>query len=1102
MQAFYLPQLVPNHQTDRGVAGSWVEGSKNLFNTLPRDFNVSEKDSRTEVINAIPTSFARAWLFSQALFADLPGQSTASAGTQDASGAPATPLKTHPLKQRVTEEWRGLLGIFCFHDLLDIKIEKRHYTLPDSKDANKSNQRFVSVLNALLPEPKDEWRYFDLIVVDDVILGCTSPRTIFYTPAEYDCPESIRWRKKEKDEKKYRLGDPTNYFTHSLERGYLRCWLEDILENAKKIRRDPPRGPLLAVLRQWLSELGTSSLSTTIKLGDPYIDKPPYSFFTKSIPKDAHVEVDKISVDGASSEKEGGDAGTQKTKAIVSSVLLKTTRQDVLPPLVFHEKLLTSQWRVHGATMGDMVKMPDGASGNSFFTKTRSEIKYPWIRPEVYFMSKYLLKLPLTENARGMIIDGNTYLYPLTESFFKYFSPKDISVKAQGVKGNAIEVTLTLPLSDERVAVTKTYTPDFIKDLTAIPPILEVWPNFIADGWKHYYFYSSTGGKRKEERLEYDFAPLTLEEDPKRRKEERDESCVWLTANYPDIVIGSYGGESVGVMILRKPSKLGFSSKKWTVGVDFGTSNTAVMYRVGDDTTQAMKVDFQDRCVPLISVELARRQVKLPIEFFASDVIHSDFPSLFVVDKADPSVEKDILGGVTYTNTTITAWNAIDNLKSELKWAVRERDQLLISVMLNHIVILVLAEAKAASANEVEFRWSYPTALNHSIRTRLDGFWNEMLGRLEIAKNMQAKKAYRLTESEALAQCLSTFGGVPIKTECPTVAIDIGGGTCDIAVWAEDNPLLQTSFKLAGNDTIPYFEKHVGGVLEKMAEWVGYSEPDKQVVLDVAVKHNNAVINAILRDNENRTTIRRRLREGKELDERMRQVRTLISIFFGGLSFFAGMLTKHAMKKIRGEKWEEEIEEKNVPAAFLFLGGKASRQMEWICDFDEYSKVLEAIFRSSFGDTPLDFELWRAGDLGGKSMPKEEVARGLVAADVTKPRAMPEPVIIVGEDGYTIGNKLLAWDDMITAPLSAGLQPGKIGFVWFEHFLDHLNKHHGRLGLDSVKQPIGFKSLVQDRIQDSIKAGKDVVVQPMFIFQLKTLMEGYVSSCRSKKKDD
>src|SRR5262245_54239779 len=109
MKAIFLPKLIKDHRTTKPEAGEWVsEKSIRLLETIPKDLDIQEGDVTGEIINATPTLYAQPWIFAQALFA----------GPQ------------HPLHHRVKAEWRGLLGLFCFKDLLGIRLTTSPLTIP------------------------------------------------------------------------------------------------------------------------------------------------------------------------------------------------------------------------------------------------------------------------------------------------------------------------------------------------------------------------------------------------------------------------------------------------------------------------------------------------------------------------------------------------------------------------------------------------------------------------------------------------------------------------------------------------------------------------------------------------------------------------------------------------------------------------------------------------------------------------------------------------------------------------------------------------------------------------------------------------------------
>ncbi|MFH8120445.1 MAG: hypothetical protein QXS37_06590, partial [Candidatus Aenigmatarchaeota archaeon] len=87
--ALYLPKIKKEILRGPQQIGVW-ENNSNLINQLPKELDIKGEATK-DVLTAIPTIWARPLLFAEALINE-----------------------EHPLHKQTENEWRGLLGVFCF----------------------------------------------------------------------------------------------------------------------------------------------------------------------------------------------------------------------------------------------------------------------------------------------------------------------------------------------------------------------------------------------------------------------------------------------------------------------------------------------------------------------------------------------------------------------------------------------------------------------------------------------------------------------------------------------------------------------------------------------------------------------------------------------------------------------------------------------------------------------------------------------------------------------------------------------------------------------------------------------------------------------------
>jgi hypothetical protein len=150
----FLPATFDQSVRGPKKAGTW-EHYDELLDKLPDDLRI-EGSVTADSLTAIPTVWARPLLFAEALF----------------SG------DAHPLNKEVVGEWRGLLGIFCFRGYYGFQLSTRSYDV-----SGPSSERFARVLNTL--RPNSEWQTSHLVYLDTVVLGASSPKSLFFAAADY-----------------------------------------------------------------------------------------------------------------------------------------------------------------------------------------------------------------------------------------------------------------------------------------------------------------------------------------------------------------------------------------------------------------------------------------------------------------------------------------------------------------------------------------------------------------------------------------------------------------------------------------------------------------------------------------------------------------------------------------------------------------------------------------------------------------------------------------------------------------------------------------------------------------------------------------------------
>jgi hypothetical protein len=1057
MKAIFLPKLIENHTTPRPMRpAAWEpEHDVRILETIPNDLDIQVKRVRGEIINAIPTAFARPALFAEALLARSDDE--------------------HPLHQRAKAEWRGLLGAFCFKDTYGINLSATAVPIPRRERSGLGDEErvFVHVLDRLLPS--ESWRGNWLIEVDGILLGGTSPLSLFFTAAEYSCPESIPWR--EEQDGQYVLSDPGRYFLTNKsedELCQLRYWLTEIRKDSQTtISVGSLRKVVNELLDEWIVELPVLEAGTAFEMGyASLIESNPYAPFSRPV--------------GARVRDFGPDP------AMRSDVVLESSKPCSPAPLVICRDTLRSGVRISGPFFGDAIPLPSEARGQSLRTRTGEPIQRRWIDPEKAFFPEYLVELPLRDTTlNSSFVSGPNCSLPLTTEFLDYFGYEDAKTRLRMHRRSdgVMQVTLDVPISSGQVRLTKAYTKDRIKSLQQ-PPILDLWPNFVADGeaedgsWRSYYCFLSfrglpTGGQDIDAK-NYSFRPVGVH----FGFTTDDFRTIWKLDRYPEAIECGYLGDSAGLILPTSPKRARSAGLRWVVGIDLGTSNTNVFY-LPDGSEEAMKLHFADRCVPICAPDEGIRIFHLykrfyPVKYAKTEDVVPDFATLFNVTEEGADRREAVLGGVAFLKREIEDWEA-NILKSNLKWATGN-DRQLISAFIEHVLLMVAAEAKSRGVSEIDLRWSFPSAFSEPWQIGLNTFWKEV-GLSVLSRSVGITVREGIPETVAACHYFASELRATTAADDPTVFIDIGGGTTDIAFWLDDKLALHTSVKLAANDVVGNYARSRRGFIPALLDALGI-KGDSHVIIAHFEKHPYAVLNALLQGEDRHRGLMQSL-FAKNLSEsaEFKSARTMVFTFLAGMLYYIGLMTKYVEKARWAEKKSDGL--RTFANISIFFGGKGARLTDWPADFSSYSHLLADMVRAGYGSKGIEVYLQRS------QRPKEEVGRGLVyGTDITK--EIPKPAVIAGEESYRIGEREVVWDEQLPRESFKEITPPEKGFKNIEEFVRLLNVSLSDLDLDHVEIPGNLRNLVIQRIANIANAGNEAVLQSLFTLEVEIILESAI----------
>jgi len=1094
----FLSPLWTSDDLTYASAGSWSRNTSfNKLATLAKNLDTSKVTNYPDKLRSVPTPWARLLLFESALYD-----------------------KDHPAHREIRDQWRGLLGVLGLADVLGLgsKLSIRSFDLADEatseiKDAFLTlRPRRASIGGD--PE-KGKWDSFSLIVFDGDVLGATSPRTLVFTGIAHRCPSLIPFRS-EHD----RLGDPADYFRqHSPEfLSVLQQWLEDLMSrvggdddfgrwlgqaptdrNAQQVSR---QHQLLDALSEWRTDIGDVSSKVSILPREASRLPKPYDIIK-------HIE----------------KAGTS-----ADSDLFLRGHTDII--VGFHPKAKDASILVdaHGNLVnGQAIRIFGGfqvAVGKSLpdsFDFLPSNIRV--IQDPAELFADALIETQIFDpNAViCLALDKKNYLLPFRKKVIEYFTESELTdlartTQIRQINSSTIRVEIEIPLVKRRsVRVHKDYHADqnIVTNDNLDHPTQELamWPDFVCPGqdengkafFEHYFYYTSD--RKRAGWIQVEFTPL--EETPFREISEK--GMRWYMRSTPlQGFIGSVGDQS-GLLLINHTRRLGQTTKYLKVGIDFGSTHTSVFYQeveksnkkwiaVKDSPIQPL---FIEPRVRILSVGDAARIQENFFLYKAGAVARESQEVALTTQLSMPMSRPEhypdswlpregqiFLGSILH--------GAPADLETDLKWNIN-RSNHATSAFLRSLLIMIEAEAIQKGAQVVSVAHAYPTAFPAELKEKHRDEWKAVQECVNIPVESEPL-------SEAVAVCRHLWkeqGGLPDVNKAAMIAMDVGGSTTDIAIWARKKLQIQESVKMAAGAATRSVESESAAGFR---EWfVGRLSQDggtfknkrvfgpKDSASTLKRRQFHAALKSLSEDHLQDSFITA-IQTASRSQPEVRAFLYPIVFLFGALSYFAGLLT---CKGQIGQNVERDH-------YYIYFCGKGGQLLRWIPEPDGEAMAREMFIAGLLGPTFAPGSARPNASLVISEYPKEEVGRGLLierALLVDQTNQSEEmfveanATVTVAEDGFPG----VSWSDNLNyeslKKLKDKLPPVK-KLLRLNHFVRAFSQSPltkgvaAELGLMEILSTSSFRDTFENRLSDNLEGGQaKALIEPLFITETKVLIE-------------
>lgn len=611
------------------------------------------------------------------------------------------------------------------------------------------------------------------------------------------------------------------------------------------------------------------------------------------------------------------------------------------------------------------------------------------------FLQPAIISMPYQLNVEPFF-DGNsnddnkTFLLPLTERFFEYFSADDLMgtvkdghqtrkmIEMIPLAGGAVNVILRIPIQNSRVIeYEKMYYKDVVEDGKSGLVVekrfgLGVFPliDFRGIGQTPFYriaFFSKSKGD------ELVFFEGKKDVDCKAHVVRREADRVCSIESYvvekafDRIVFQSDGICNVIIPKLLKPS----GGSQFVFAIDFGTTNTHIEYaKDNQGKTQPFDIGKEDRQMQRLHESYSDSGDR-DIEFAFDDVFVPDaiggngsysFPIRTVFS------ESKRINYNTQTNTLADgnipfrygmAPNPIYNNKpvTDLKWSNDKDNAKRIEMYIENLFLLLRNKVLLNDGDLQATRivWFYPASMTHARRNEFKGIWKRLYDRYFGGSGLEM-----MSESIAPYYYYKQKKGAKSNV----VTIDIGGGTTDVFVVEEglqETKRMLSSFRFAANaifgDGYNFSSNENGfvnafkGEVEKVFEdnmdkdGIGVSNLreaykailDTEKSTDVVNFFFSLINNKVIKDNE----IPYSFLETLSRDEDFKYV---FIVFYGAILYYVATLMKS-----QGYKLPQTLAFSGNGSKTLFA---LSNDEKTIASFA--SRIFEKVFGQQYKDTSLN----------------------------------------------------------------------------------------------------------------------------------------------------
>jgi hypothetical protein len=1161
LRHLYLPQLSSDADIgDPEHPGAWKDNDRKVLRGISKGIEVSQQAKNVCGVSSVPDIWARPLMFQTAI----------------------RPESGHPLREQMVKEWRGLLSLLALRRIHDYDVEIVPVTL-DQRTFSEALRNLKPTDVQLEPDQTYSWTDVLMIRYENIPVGAFSPSTLVYTAVDYqeqlrDLPLNLQQRDSD-GHKTGHLGPPT----HPKEKKYVGEWvygLHDRLssllnQNSGKQRGSSVSAVLNELFSNWLSDirsdlnLGPDEIDATdVKVADDYTDPierwsplDDYQVYQELL-RPLEIDWEALS-EGDNSDLALDPARNESDYEEIVVLTPQLMQQDV------RIWLITRLDQLGGDAHEALARDFDAPKGDFIGRTNLSEFNSCWVRPERYFLTDVLVKAPDNEplfpEGERALNEGGRFLLPFKKEILDFFSPREIQEQLAPEfedTSDGVTFSFSLPLVGGRTAdVEKTYR---FKNARATEgriaetpmPVLELFPNYLGENWRRYYlFQGDLDAVTAAPVLHGDGTAITRDHEARINEERRTVRTTEMRGDdaFPEGVAfeETGSGTSFGLLLIdvdTSGTDRLTGPDGWTVGIDFGTSNTTI-FRSGEET-QKWEVELSKYFRSLTASPDPARDDLLEHHFLPDADVELPFPTYMRLLRG--SDEKKLL--LDYFAFFSSSYQVPDYVETNIKW---EGNPDYIEHFVESLLLLVLLETTDKDVKELKISCSYPESFSDDVKSMFKQAWK---GKLEGLTNGEGRvlSIYKKEEDEGKKVVITDDGTITKRDiafekeghaageffgsgkiiDDPSdeadkegaVILDVGGGTTDISIWYDGEIVHSASVLLAGRQIAEYLKDNtqLRGLLFDKDAAIALEEGARKSGVRFAPR-----LNSVLRDQGD--NVQRLVAKHGTRDE-VRRLRQIIALEFGALAYYTAALVGAAERTPEGKGILDWISNEGIEFK-LHWGGNGAKLLSWVDHGGSYkkdgvaAKVLTAIAFNALQN--LDNLQISSDRLGQVMSPdhKSEAAGGLSVMQLGKyaeqgvgdsgsvdPMAMPGDVGEAENDAPEKHSDDSASDGVVCGE-AIQLTSGAVGFTdiisndvlfdedrttyestdleHFSQFVEMINYFGTNFGLFSESMKIelsdGDERTIAKKVRTSFNEARSLsheerVIEPVFIMEVKALL--------------